>query len=171
VSAPASGEGKRVIDSRVVNIDELALEHFEKGERFVSDATRVGPLLGAKDLGYSYDVVQPGKVSCPFHSHRAEEEMFFIVKGEGTLRYGAELRRVRAGDFICCPAGGPETAHQIVNDSGAELAYISVSTMMPAEVCEYPDSGKIGAFGGSGESRLRHMTMAGASVDYWKDEA
>ena len=128
-------------------------------------------MLGAKDLGYSYDVVQPGKTSCPFHSHRAEEEMFFIVKGEGTLRYGTERRKVRAGDFICCPVGGPETAHQIINDSDAELAYISVSTMMPAEVCEYPDSGKIGAYGGAGEGRLRHMTMAGAQVDYWEGEA
>jgi len=96
--------------------------------------------------------------------------MFFIVRGEGTLRYGAESRKVRAGDFICCPTGGPETAHQIINDSNAELAYISVSTMAPAEVCEYPDSRKVGAYGGRGESRLRHMTEAAASVDYWKDE-
>ena len=159
---------RRAIDARVVNIDELALEHFERGAKFGSDAVRIGPLLGAKDLGYSYDVVRPGKRSCPFHSHRAEEEMFFIVRGTGTLRYGGEMRRVRAGDFICCPAGGPETAHQIINDSDAELAYISVSTMMPAEVCEYPDSGKIGAFGQGG---MRHMTPAGAKVDYWKDEA
>jgi len=161
----------RTIDARVVNVDELVLEHFsDVGGKFESDAARIGPLLGAKDLGYSYDVVQPGKISCPFHSHRAEEEMFFIVKGEGTLRYGAESRKVRAGDFICCPVGGPETAHQIINDSDAELAYISVSTMMPAEVCEYPDSGKVGAFGRSGQSRLRHMTMADAGVDYWKGE-
>ena len=45
--------------------------------------------------------------------------MFFIVKGAGTLRYGDETRKIRAGDVICCPAGGPETAHQIVNDSDA----------------------------------------------------
>ena len=55
----------------------------------------------------------------------------------------------------------------IVNDSGAPLAYLSVSTMLPAEVCEYPDSGKIGAFGGG----LRHMTRAGDHLDYWTDEA
>jgi uncharacterized cupin superfamily protein len=163
--------GKRAIDARVVNIDELALERFEKGARFACDAVRVGPLVGAKDLGYSYDVVPPGKRSCPFHSHRAEEEMFFIVRGSGLLRYGNETRKVRAGDFICCPTGGPETAHQIVNDSAEELAYISVSTMMPAEVCEYPDSGKVGAYGGAGATRLRHLTPAGAAVDYWKDEA
>jgi len=154
------------IDSKVINIDELKLEHFEQGESFASQAVRVGPLLGAKDLGYSYDVVPPGKRSCPFHSHRGEEEMFFIVSGTGTLRYGKETRKVRAGDFICCPTGGPETAHQIVNDSDAELAYISVSTMMPSEICEYPDSKKIGVFA----QGLRHMTHAADNVDYWKDE-
>jgi hypothetical protein len=38
--------------------------------------------------------------------------------------------------------------------------------MHPAEVCEYPDSKKIGAFGGG----LRHMTHASGNVDYWVDE-
>ena len=156
----------RVIDTKVVNVDELTLEHFAKGDKFGGASARIGPLLGAKDLGYSYDVVPPGKRSCPFHSHRGEEEMFFVVKGRGTLRYGSETRTIRAGDVICCPVGGPETAHQIVNDSDAELAYLSVSTMMPAEICEYPDSGKIGAFGGG----MRHMTRNDAGVDYWVDE-
>jgi uncharacterized cupin superfamily protein len=163
VSAEA---GKRVIDSRVVNIDELALERFERGAQFAGESVRVGRLLGAKDLGYSYDVVPPGKRSCPFHSHRGEEEMFFVVRGRGLLRYGSETRPLRAGDFVCCPTGGPETAHQIVNDSDEPLAYISVSTMLPVEVCEYPDSGKVGAFGGG----LRHMTRTGDNVDYWHGE-
>ena len=155
-----------VIDSRVINIADLELKQFVNGDKFECRAVRIGPLLGAKDLGYSYDVVPPGKRSCPFHSHRGEEEMFFIVKGAGTLRYGAETRKIRAGDVICCPTGGPETAHQIVNDSNDELAYLSISTMMPAEVCEYPDSKKVGAFGGG----LRHMTRSGDHVDYWDGE-
>jgi uncharacterized cupin superfamily protein len=154
------------IDQRVVNLDQLELKHFAKGEAYECRAVRIGPLLGATELGYSYDVVPPGKRSCPFHSHRAEEEMFFIVKGEGTLRYGSETRRIRAGDVICCPTGGPETAHQIVNDSDADLAYLSISTMMPAEVCEYPDSRKIGAYGGG----LRHMTRVDHDLDYWTGE-
>jgi uncharacterized cupin superfamily protein len=161
----------KLIDQRVVNVDELSLEHGTQGDKFEWRSARIGPQLGAKDLGYSYDVVPPGKRACPFHSHRAEEEMFFIVKGTGTLRYGDETRKVRAGDFICCPTGGPETAHQLVNDSKEDLAYISVSTMMPAEVCEYPDSKKVGSFGGRTPSRLRHMTSSDSGVDYWKDEA
>ena len=155
-----------VINSRVINLDQLQLEHFAKGETFESNSARVGTLIGAKELGYSYDVVPPGKRSCPFHSHRGEEEMFFIVKGTGTLRYGSESRKIRAGDMISCPTGGPETAHQILNDSDADLCYLSVSTMMPAEVCEYPDSGKIGAYGGD----LRHLTRTEHDLDYWTGE-
>jgi uncharacterized cupin superfamily protein len=155
-----------IVDTKVINIDALKLEHFSKGAGFESRSARIGPLLGAKQIGYSYDVVPPGKRSCPFHSHRGEEEMFFIVRGSGTLRYGSETRKLRAGDVICCPTGGPETAHQIVNDSDEELAYLSVSTMAPVEICEYPDSNKIGLFA----EGLRHMTRAGAEIDYWADE-
>jgi uncharacterized cupin superfamily protein len=155
------------IDQRVVNIDGLKLEHFEKGDKFACDFARIGPLLGAKDLGYSYDVVQPGKRSCPYHSHRGEEEMFLIVRGTARLRYGDETRSIGGGVVICCPTGGPETAHQIINDSDAELAYLSISTMMPAEICEYPDSDKVGAFAKSG---VRHMTRREHHLDYCTDE-
>jgi uncharacterized cupin superfamily protein len=161
----------RVIDQRVVNVDELQLEHGTKGAKFEWRSARIGPKVGAKDLGYSYDVLPPGKAGCPFHSHHAEEEMFFIVKGTGTLRYGNETRKVRAGDVICCPTGGPDTAHQLVNDSKEDLAFLSISTMAAAEVCEYPDSSKIGAFGGKSPSRLKHMSPADGGIDYWKDEA
>jgi uncharacterized cupin superfamily protein len=93
--------------------------------------------------------------------------MFFIVSGSGTLRYGSETRRIRAGDIICCPVGGPETAHQIVNDSDKELAYLSISTMTDPEICEYPDSGKVIAYDG----KWRHSTEAASGgVDYWKGE-
>jgi uncharacterized cupin superfamily protein len=155
-----------VIDTRVVNLQALPLEHFAQGERFESRSVRIGPLVGAKDLGYSYDVVPPGKSACPFHSHRAEEEMFLVLRGRGLLRYGDETKPIGAGDLICCPTGGPETAHQIVNDSDEELAYLSVSTNHAAEVCEYPDSGKVGAFGGG----LRHISRSADAVDYWLGE-
>jgi uncharacterized cupin superfamily protein len=155
------------INDRVINIDELELEYFKQGDKFEARTARIGPRIGAKDLGYSYDVLPPGKTGCPFHSHRGEEEMFFILRGTGLLRYGSETRKIRAGDFICCPTGGPETAHQIINDSPESLEFISVSTMMPAEVCEYPDSGKIGAFGGG---VLRHLTRTAQALDYWDGE-
>ena len=155
------------IDQRVVNLDDLPLKDDRPHEGYASRSVRIGPLVGAKDLGYSYDVVPPGKRSCPFHSHRAEEEMFLVLRGRGLLRYGSETRAIRQGDIICCPTGGPETAHQIVNDSDEELAYLSISTRSAVEVCEYPDSKKIAAYAGG---QVRHMTRVQDAVDYWQDE-
>ena len=160
----------------VVNLDELKLEDFAKGDKFASRGVRVGPLLGARDLGYSYDIVPPGKRACPFHSHRSQEEMFFIVAGSGTLRYGAETRKIRAGDIICCPVGGPETAHQIVNTGSVELRYLAVSTKLSPDITEYPESGKFGVLaefpagaGGKPET-FRFVGRKELTVDYWEGE-
>lgn len=82
------------IDSKVLNIADLTLEHSKHGEHFESNSARIGPLLGAKDLGYSYDIVPAGKRSCPFHSHRGEEEMFFILRA--AARCALETSRARS---------------------------------------------------------------------------
>ena len=160
-----------VIDSRVVNVDEVALERFEQGGRFASDGARLGPLVGAKDLGCSYDVVPPGKCACPFHSHRAEEEMFLILEGEGELRFGDRRYPLRRHDVIACPTGGPEVAHQIINTGKVDLRYLALSTLAEVEVCEYPDSDKVLLVTGKpGERGLRKMIRAEATVDYYDRE-
>lgn len=50
----------------------------------------------------------------PFHYHLREDEAFYILSGRGVLRYGDDLREIRAGDCISCPAG-TKIAHQIAN--------------------------------------------------------
>jgi len=132
--------------------------------------------IGARKLGYNLTVVAPGKRNCPFHSHRAEEEMFFILDGNGELRYGDQRHPLRAGDIIACPTGGPETAHQIINTGDTEMRYLSVSTMAPIEICEYPDSGKFGVYEdlpddtGGNRVRFRHLARHEDARDYWEGE-
>jgi hypothetical protein len=72
---------------------------------------------------------------------------------------GAE-HPVKPGDVIACPAGGPETAHQLVKTGETELRYLAVSTMLAPEVCEYPDSGKFSVISGSapgGDKAMRSI--------------
>ncbi len=132
--------------------------------------------IGARQLGYNLTVVAPGKRNCPFHSHRAEEEMFFILEGTGELRYGQSRHPLRAGDFIACPVRGPETAHQIINTGDVEMRYLSLSTMAPIEVCEYPDSGKFGLFedqpwdADRNRKPMRHLAKRDDTRDYWEGE-
>jgi len=160
----------RRIDTRVANLGELALAHGKHGTRFESRSVRVGAALGAKDLGYSYVVVPPGKRAVPFHSHRGAEEMFLILSGHGLLRLGSETRAIRQGDVICCPTGGPETGHQIVNDSLADLAYLCVSTIVPVEVVEYSEAKRIGTYCGDWAKDLAHVTAAGSDLDIWVED-
>jgi uncharacterized cupin superfamily protein len=106
------------------------------------------------------------KRAYPFRNHRLNEEMFYILEGRGEVRIGAETFPIRAGDFIACPPGGPELAHQIVNTGTAELKYLAVSTMQGPEVCEYPDTGKIGVLADS----IRYVNRSDSQVGYWEGE-
>jgi uncharacterized cupin superfamily protein len=106
------------------------------------------------------------------------EEMFFVLDGEGEVRIGTARYPIRGGDVLACPPGGPETAHQIVNTSEtAELRYLAVSTRLSPEVAEYPDSGKFGVlaeFPPDADGRpqtLRFIGRTQASLDdYWEGE-
>lgn len=150
--------------------------HGKTGERYDIRWGEIASRIGARKLGYNLTVVAPGKRNCPFHSHRAEEEMFFILEGEGELRFGDMRHPLRAGDIIACPTGGPETAHQIINTGDAEMRYLSVSTMAPIEICEYPDSDKFGVFedlpddADPARTRFRHLARHEDARDYWEGE-
>jgi uncharacterized cupin superfamily protein len=129
----------------ILNIADLEFRPWGHGERYEARLGTIGAKLGAQKLGYNLTVLPPGKRAFPFHSHLANEEMFFVVEGEGEVRIGEARYKIRAGDVIACPAGGPETAHQIRNISEtAELKYLAVSTQLSPEVAHYPDTGKYG---------------------------
>ena len=116
----------------------------------------------------------PGKRAFPFHNHRANEEMFFVLSGSGEIRIGSDVHPIRAGDVIACPAGGPETAHQIINTGTEELRYLAVSTKMSPEIAEYPDTGKFGITaqyqaGPDGQPRMfMFVGREDQSLDYWE---
>lgn len=104
----------------------------------------ISSLIGAKKLGFNLTVVPPGKRAFQFHNHRVNEELFFILEGQGEVRIGSETFKIKQGDLISNPPGGKETAHQIINTSDKELKYLSFSTKESPEIADYPDSGKFG---------------------------
>jgi uncharacterized cupin superfamily protein len=168
----------------LINIDEIALEPrpaqfaAPAGTRHEFDARmgQVAPRIGGKLLGYNITSVPPGKRAFPAHSHRFNEEMFFVLEGSGELRMGDTTHPVRAGDVIACPPGGPETAHQLINTGQTELRYLAVSTKLWPEICEYPDSGKFGImadFGNDADGKPQGFRHIGKSADargYWEGE-
>lgn len=144
-------------------------------EKFSAQMGDIGRRIGAQKLGYNLTVVPPGKRAFPFHNHRVNEEMFFIVEGEGEVRIGQETFPIRKGDVIAHPSGGTDTAHQIVNTSKGDLKYLAVSTMTTPEICDYPDSKKFAVMtvqpGPDGKPKFwRFVSREDQSLTYFEGE-
>lgn len=157
----------------VARIPELPLEEIGHGEAYASRDVRFSHLIGLTQLGAAYTEVPPGKSSCPFHNHHVEDEMFVILEGEGTYRFGPDSYAVKAGDVLGAPRGGPDFAHKLTNTGTGPLKYLSISTMADTEICEYPDSGKFQASTrppGADRSRFKAIGRAAGNVDYWEGE-
>ena len=146
----------------VRNLDEVALQREHRPPLYDSVCGRLSTGTAARKLGAGYDILAPGQRVCPYHFHHAQEEMFVILEGCGSLRVAGELLPLRAGDVVFIPPG-PEYPHQIINTSDAPMRYLSISTQERPEVCEYPDSGKLSVSGGG-------VFRAEDAVDYWHGE-
>lgn len=154
----------------VVNLDEVVFDDVEENGRYSSRRAMFSRAIGARQLGYNLTELAPGKAQCPFHSHRVEEEMFLVLDGEGELRFGAERYPLRRHDVIACPTGGAEVAHQIVNTGTVPLRYLALSMNSAVDVCEYPDSGKVGVRAGAPDNRFTGRFRVETSVDYYDRE-
>ncbi|MFO1328732.1 MAG: cupin domain-containing protein [Rubrivivax sp.] len=147
------------------NVAEVPLQALERAPLYGSRCASLAAGTAARKLGAAYDELAPGKRSCPYHYHLAQEEMFVILEGEGSLRVAGQLLPVKAGDVVFIPPG-PEYPHQFVNTSAATLRYLSISTKEEPEVCGYPDSGKVNAFAPG----LRISQRPADALDYWDGE-
>lgn len=148
----------------------MALEHFERAPQYDSLCARLAPGTAAVKLAASVDTVAPGRRACPYHFHHAQEEMFVVLEGRGSLRVAGEMLALKAGDVVFVPAG-PAYPHQIINSSDAPLKYLSISTRETPEICEYPDSGKYLATAASGGATVFEAVQRTAdNLDYWDGE-
>jgi uncharacterized cupin superfamily protein len=155
-----------------VNLDEVEFTDVEENGYYTSKRAQFSAGIGARKLGYNLTELPTGKAQCPLHSHRAEEEMFLILEGEGELRFGDQRYRIRKNDVIACPTGGPDVAHQIINTGSTTMRYLSLSNLSDVEICEYPDSNKVGCFAEEpGRPGLRKMFRAETTVEYYDRES
>ena len=158
----------------VIQLSEVPVEKINapEGSAFGGQRQRVGAHIGARRLGYSFFNVPPGKAAFPYHTHSGNEEMIYIIDGQGILRFGKEEIAVTAGSVIACPPGG-EYAHQLINTGQGELHYLVVSTMEFPDLSEYPDSNKVGAYGSPAvgpKVGFRALYVRDQNVNYYEGE-
>jgi uncharacterized cupin superfamily protein len=152
------------------NFNDAPTERLVRDPLYDALGARLGTGTAAEKLGASFDIVAPGKISCPYHFHHAQEEMFVVLEGQGTLRVAGERLPIRAGDVVFIPPG-PQYPHQFINTSDAPLKYLSISTRESPEFVEYPDSGKHSAIVRHRDgSRTSYIQRTGTGLDYWDGE-
>jgi uncharacterized cupin superfamily protein len=111
--------------------------------------------------------IPPQKSNYPYHYHLKNEEVFYIISGNGILETLNGNKTISPGDIIVCPPS-EKGAHRIINNSQTEkLVYLDFDTVNSPEVVFYPNSDKVGIIinGESSTFYNRHT-----NVDYYEGE-
>ena len=121
-------------------------------------------IVGKKDsekIEVSVYEVPPGKSAVPYHFHLQNEEVFFILSGNGLLKTPKGEQMVSGGDFLYFP-NSENGAHKLTNISKNEpLVYADFDMLHDPEIAFYPDSDKVGIFGKGASMLFQVSTRAG----------
>jgi uncharacterized cupin superfamily protein len=96
----------------------------------------------AYHVGVVLEELPPGKQSVPAHYHTQEEEHLYVLEGALTVRLGDERHEMKAGDYVCFPAG-QQVGHCLINHTDKPCRYLIVGERNPNDVIVYPDSNKV----------------------------
>jgi uncharacterized cupin superfamily protein len=159
---------------RIVNVDDV--DPVERRGATVSRAVRdLGVAAGSLKTGIRVYDVAPGMLMNAPHVHAAEEEIYVVLDGEGTLERWAhpraatesgfaattELHGVRRGSVIAQPAGTGRALSLTAGDRG--LRVLAYGTREPNDITYYPRSGKISFRGVGVIGRIEQL-------GYWDGE-
>lgn len=160
----------------VINLADVELRENTNGGTFEAKIGSFGRSIGSTGIGCMLHDVAPGMKAFPFHNHHSMHELFYVLEGEGTYRFGEESHPVRAGDVLAAPSGGRDVAHQIINTGDKPLRYLGISTVAATEVVEYPDSDKFAVmsrfdWNNPEAGGIRFIGRQETSLDYWDGES
>jgi uncharacterized cupin superfamily protein len=71
-----------------------------------------------------------------------EEEHALVLEGQVTLLLGDERHEMKAGDYVCFPAGR-KVGHSFLNSGDGPCSYLMIGERNPNDVCVMPDSNKM----------------------------
>ena len=145
-------------------VDDVPWEPWSEGVRFGGQVKPIGARAGGSKVGVLLEELPPHRQSVPLHWHTHEEEHLWFLAGHATLRLGDERHAVKAGDYVCFPAGRP-LGHCLVNDGDEPCRYLVIGTRSPDDVCFYPDSKKVLV-----RAAGRMILTTEGSRDYWDGE-
>lgn len=142
---PAGEPGER--PANVVNVDELEGDYGGLWKRVAHEA-------GAARTGLNWAHLPPHEEGAPPHCHSAEEELYVVLDGEGTLELWGpprpgrplqvepqETHSLRRGNVVSRPPGTRISACLRTGES--PMTYLAYGTKEPNDICYYPRSNKV----------------------------
>ena len=144
------GEGWFVVNAREARWEEGTFGAFT---RFEGDAR-------FSRLGINLSVLPPGTAACMYHGED-EQEDFLVLAGECLLLIEGQERRLRAWDFVHCPAW---TEHVFVGAGEADCLILAVGTRTEGAGVVYPASALAQRHGAGVEREVRTGAEAYAGV-------
>lgn len=102
----------------------MSAVHARNTRHYVwGDACDGWHLLEGDDLSVIEERVPPG-ASEVRHLHRHTRQFFYVLEGEATLEVGGASHVLHRGEGLHIPPGA---AHQLRNDSSADIRFLVVS--------------------------------------------
>jgi uncharacterized cupin superfamily protein len=131
---------------QIVNVNAIEADYEGDAGKWVVVARKAGAVRAGLNWGH----LEPGKSGSSPHCHSADEEVFVILEGGGTLELwpspmrGEDKEReeheIRAGDVVWRP---PSTGIGHFFRGGEEgMTFLAYGTREPNDVCYYPRSNK-----------------------------
>lgn len=119
----------------VESIDEVDFAHPlnpNSGASFRS----LSELVGLQRIGFHMIRLPPGKEANEYHTHRFEEEFYYVLAGRGVILADGGEHEVGPGAFMGFPA--PSAAHLMTNPFDEDLVYLVGGERREFEMAEFP---------------------------------
>jgi len=158
----------------IIAIADVPGAERDRGE-FGATIRNVGVALGSQSTGMRHAAIAPGRLNAPPHCHSAEEELFVVLDGDGTLLFydldgePTEEHAVRAGHVVARPAGTGISHAFRAGDRG--MTVLSYGERKGEDVGFYPRSQKLAIRGFGGSGVLGGVVFRVQRADYWDGEA
>ncbi|QND52482.1 cupin domain-containing protein [Phyllobacterium sp. 628] len=123
-------------------VEDVPWQEWSENKRYGSRFRYLSGFGGAGHVGVAIEELAPGMESTLNYYHMLEEEQSLIIEGEMTLKLGDKTYRVKAGDYVCFPAG-QKAGHSFYNHSDAPCRFLMIGEKNPNDVIVYPETGRV----------------------------
>lgn len=138
-----------------INEEEVEWNSWSKADEIEHNRKRMIDDEHINKLYCDIYEIPPGKANWPHHYHTCNEEIFYIIEGQGEVVTESGVLKVKPGDMLRFPVG-EKGAHQLKNTSDSKtLKYLDFGTTNFPDVVFMPTDNKIELFAGkSGQDKM-----------------